>query len=498
MNVLLVNPNSGYQVQIESAPLGLLSIAAYLKERGFHVRMCDRKIGKNPLKKAVRGFQPDAVGISVAHMEDIHDGVRVSRWFRARGIPVIWGGQFSSLIPDMILREGGADYVVLGEGEITFCELLRAIERKSEAAQVKGVAYLELPGAVRRTPAREFADLADFPVTDWSFINLREYFFSDLVVGRRKMLCLYSSKGCPGNCTFCYNKDFHHSKCRKRPDGHVIREIEQLVTEYGMDGIIFVDDDMFGADRSDVRGFCERLRDSDLNVLWRCYSQLSRLSREDFRLMYDAGCRRIFCGIESGSPETLRRIRKNINLAAMESAVQNCHEAGILTHCAFIIGFPDETEEQLRDTVRLMQRLDSDMNSTHILAYFPIPCSEAYIHLVDTGQLLPPRTLREWSRYKVRENMINNFSNVPTRDLRVVWAYFYWRTFSRKTNKEGVGRHENARFGIISSLRNILRKSFINMCGCLLSSAKLFLTIVWYAHAYPGVRKKYGLFDGHI
>ena len=491
MNVLLVNPNCGFQTYIKSAPLGLLSIATYLKERGHCVRMYDRKIEKLSPAKAVRGFRPDAVGVSVASVADIHDGIKISRWFRRRGIPVVWGGQFSSLVPDMILREGSADYVVIEEGETTFSELLRAIENKDGFAQVKGLAYLEA-GETRRTPTREFADLADMPVIDWSFIDPEKYFFPDAELGCRKVLCLYSSKGCSGRCAFCYNKEFHHSTCRKRPNEYVISEMEELATKHGMDGVFFVDDDMFGEkSQGDLRDFCERLRDLGLNVRWRCFTRATGLSREELQLMYEAGCRRFFCGVESGSPEILKRMRKRDDLAKLEGAVRDCNDAGIATTCGFVLGFPGETEEQLRETACLMKRLDSYPNRLQILMHFPFPGSDTYNELVESGRLDPPKTLHEWGKYKLREDIFDNEFNVPARDMHVLQAYFGWRGVFRKADEHA--KRETARSTLGSSLHGIFQQNFFTMIKFIFSSAKYFLTIAWYAHAYPGVLKKYGL-----
>jgi len=491
MNVLLVNPNCGFQTYIKSAPLGLLSIATYLKERDLNVRMYDRKIEKLSPEKAVRGFQPDAVGVSVASVADIHDGVRISRWFRKRGIPVIWGGQFSSLVPEMILRECRADYVVIEEGEITFYELMQALKQKGDTAQIKGIAYLKDSGEMCNTPARGFADLRNMPVIDWSFIEPEKYFIPDPEIGSRKVLCLYSSKGCSGRCAFCYNKEFHHSQCRKRPNEYVISEIEELATKHGMDGVFFVDDDMFGDNQGDMRDFCRRLQEKNLNVRWRCFTRATRLSREELGLIYDAGCRRVFVGVESGSPEILKRMRKRDDLAKIEGAIRNCNEAGIAATCGFVLGFPGETEAQLRETARLMKRLDTYPNRLQILMHFPFPGSDTYNELVGSGWLDPPKSLHEWGKYKLREDIFDNEFNVPARDMHVLQAYFGWRGFFRRPEKHA--KRETARSTFGSSMRNIFQQNFFHMIKFIFSSAKYFITIAWYAHAYPGIRKKYEL-----
>ena len=226
MNVLLVQPNCCFQTLPQSAPLGLLSIAAYIKQHGFQVRVYDRNVEKISFEKVMRVFRPDAVGVAVTSVTHIKDGVAVSHRFRRDGIPVIWGGHMASVVPEMVLREGGADYTVIGEGEITFFELLRVIESKSDVSQVKGIAYLDGMGALRLTPEREFADLADLPVIDWSLVNPKKYFTPR--TNCKRLMYLYASKGCPGRCAFCFNESFHHRKCRRRPVDYVMHEIAEL------------------------------------------------------------------------------------------------------------------------------------------------------------------------------------------------------------------------------------------------------------------------------
>jgi len=492
MNVLLVHPNCGFQPLPQSVPLGLMSIATYLKQRGCHVRVYDRNVEKLSLDKVVRAFRPDVVGVAVISMTHIHDGVAVSRRLRDDGIPVIWGGHMVSLIPDMILREGSADYAVLGEGEVTFYELIQAIQAKWEPAQcrqIKGIVYLDESGQARRTPEREFADLADFPVIDWSFINPQKYFAPRL--GCKKTMYLYCSKGCPGRCAFCFNEGYHHRICRRRPNEYVIREIKELSTKYGLDGVTFADE-MFGLNKKELYDLCGRLRDLEPGIVWGCETKLGHMNREDLQMMYDSGCRWIYFGVESGSPEMQERIHKGINLATIDRDIQNCREIGISSHCGIIVGFPDETEAQIRDSVRLMLRLNA--NLTQATIYYPIPGTEFCNYLVDSGRLTLPQTLWEWGCFSPQAGMFANFPSVPTRDLRVIQSFFYWRSFSQKNFPKGAARYEFALNTIVASLRHIIRQGFLNMFRYIFSSAKVFSTVAWYAHAYPDIRKKYGLY----
>ena len=488
MNVLLINPNSDFSATAKSAPLGLLSIGTYIKERGFHVRIYDRNVDKTSLEKTVAAFKPDVVGISAPSFRHIRDGAAVSHRLRKKGIPVIWGGYLTSILPELILREGTADYVVAGEGEITFHELLQALEKKTDISQINGVIYLDETGAIYRAPEREFANLADFSPIDWPLVDPRQY-FAPQVFGS-KVIYLYSSKGCTGRCAFCANRMFTHSKCRLRPTWHVISEIKELVANYGLEGVQFADE-LFGMNKSDLYDLCDQLR--GLNIVWGCQTRLGHLKREDLQCMYDAGCRHIYYGVESGSQEMLDRVHKGIDLAAIDRDFLDCREIGIITHSGFIIGFPDETEDQLRETVRLL--LGMNTNLFQVYFYFVDPGSEFSNDLIAAGRFIPYQTLREWSNHtSLLGKMTANYSNVPTRDLNVVSSFFFWQTLFRTKLPQGA-KWFYFMFTRIHSVFNFLfTKGILDAIRYLFTPFRIFLSTAWYRYAYPGIRKKYGLY----
>ena len=488
MNVLLINPNhNDFTANVKSAPLGLLSIATYSKQRGFRVRIYDRNTEKTSLEKAVAAFRPDVVGLSVPSYLHIRDSIAVSHWLREKGLPVVWGGHIAFDLPEMILREGCADYVVSGEGEITFHALLEALEKKLDITQIKGLAYLDAAGAFCRTPEREFADLADFPPIDWTLVDPRKYFAPH--VHASKMLYVYCSKGCPARCAFCINEAYYHCKYRKRPNAHVISELKVLVNEYGLDGANF-SDEMFGADKDDLYDLCAQLR--ELHIFWGCQTRLGHLKREDLRHMYDAGCRWIYFGVESGSPETLRRIRKGIDLSRIDLDFRYCREIGIVALSGFIIGFPDETQEQVQETVRLILRLNPSV--CRVNHFNPYPNSELYQQLIESGRMAPSHTLQEMSdAFSFLGKVPYNFSQVPARDLRVIQSFFLWQTLSRTKLPKGSTWLQYVFSMLLSLFENLFAQGVAAALRHLFSPVRLFLSTAWYRFAYPGIRKKYGL-----
>jgi len=490
MNILLIAPKHGFHPSTQYVPLGLLSIATYLKKRGYCVRLYDRNTEQIPLNQALKDFRPHVTGISAIATRQLPDATAIAGELKKQGFPVVWGGPMASIIPEMLLREDVADYIVIGEGEVTFLQLLQAIEQKRSAAQVKGIAFLGEQGEVCRTAEREFTDLAELPASDWAFVTPEKYFSP--FVGCTKMTSVYVSKGCPGRCSFCINEFYHRCRYRARPIEHVIDELKQLVA-HGMDGVFFADE-WFGMDKRYLYQLCDQLR--PLNIAWGSQTRLGHFTREDLQYMYDCGCRWLYFGVESGVPQVLERMNKHLDLTKIDGELENCKEIGIATISGFIIGLPDETEDELRESLRLMRRLDA-MYDTQILihTFSPIPGSELYRDLAGQGRLIPHQSLQQWGSYAKSIDLSVNYSNVPALELNVIQYYFRWRrAFRKETPNSTIGTPFSKTIAMaIIVLRNALQQGFLHIFRSLSFYAALFCKAAWYRFAYPGILKKYGL-----
>lgn len=252
MKVLLINARSSFVMLKTAIPLGLLSIATYLKNNGHTVKIYDRSVDKCSLIKSLNLFSPDIVGISAIGFRSFPDAIKLSKTIKNKKLTVVWGGHIPSLIPEIVLKSGVVDYVVMGEGEITWLALLDAITGKMQLSEIDGLAFVKKGDPVVNKK-RDFADLSQLPIIDFSFVNPKKYFSSN--VSCKKMLHIYSSKGCPFSCTYCYNPYF--SKCiwRARPAEYFLNEIKYLIENYNLDGVYFADD-LLGSSINYVNGFC--------------------------------------------------------------------------------------------------------------------------------------------------------------------------------------------------------------------------------------------------
>lgn len=487
MNVLLINPAVGFYDRTMSTPLGLLSIGSYLKHYGHTVRLYDRCVDKTKLNTVLKQFSPAVVGISVMSSRGLKDAINLSKECKNRGLPVVWGGQLPSLQPDLVIRNDYVDIVSLGEGEETWLELLACFSGQKELSSVLGIIYKK-DGEIVRRPCRPFSDLGAFPPTDWSLIDVTKYM--QTYIGCQKMMYLYSSKGCPGRCAFCPNVTYHQSTHRNRPNEQVIDEIRYLNERYGLDGVYF-SDEVWRTKRSDLQDFCRRMMEADLPVQWGVDLRVGLFNEEDYRLMYQAGCRWIFFGIETGSREMQRLIHKNIPYDKIKPTIELLNEIGFTTMSSFIVGFPDETEEQLRETAQMLNEIPIGLSP--IFHFTPLPGTELYDRLVAEGRYHEPEKLEDLFHIVATESLGTNYSKVPDTDLKVIRNWYHWKSFTNKNAIQDSKPFEFARQTIQSTLSVIAMKGPLSLFVNAVSAAYEFLYVFYYSHMFPKIRKKYGL-----
>lgn len=487
MKVLFINPSVGYYTRALSNPLGLLSIATHVKNNGHEVKLEDRCVNKLNINKLLDSYKPDIIGVSLMSSRGLIDAEKISKAARVRGIPVVWGGQMPSLQMEQVLDLDLVDYISYGEGEETWLEMMNALESGRPFSEIQGLAYKE-NGKVIVTPCRKFADLRDMPVSDYTLIDPPKYMQTYL--GCKKMMYIYSAKGCPCRCAFCSNMNFHKSTYRKRPNEYVLEEIRYLIENHGADGFFF-SDELWVVKRDDLVDFCEKVHESGLKFQWGIELRIGMFGEEEYQMLYDAGCRWIFFGIETGSKEMQKIVHKNIDYNKIAPTFEILNRIGITTIGSFIIGFPNETVEQLRDTVKLLNTVKA--NLTPVFHFTPIPGTELYDQVVANGTYKAPKTLKAMSKVVATESLGVNLSAVPSVDLRVIRSWYLWKSFSNKGALQEHGAFEFAKETILNGLHSISLKGPINFFIDGFKALYEFLYIFWYSHAYPKIIKKYDL-----
>lgn len=490
MNVLLyvpppLPPGLGV-VHPRALPIGALVIGSYAKHAGHTVKIID---GDAPeaLADAVRdGFVPDVLGISLITMYGILavDGIRhfISEVRKLADPAVVFGGAGASVLSEILLNEKLADYVVVGPGEDVFVELLSALEAGSAVSGIPGVVYLDAAGACVQEARPKCGGYGMSLPLDYSLMDITHY-ISDMSENKnkvRKGLAVYTSRGCKYRCTFCYNEAFFACSYQMRPVSVIISEMKYLIEHHGITHFTMMDE-CFGADKGWLYELCNAMLAELPPVTWSCMHHGGVRTREDYELMYKAGCRQTFTGIESADPQMNRKIRKGLDLSRIPAEIELMHELGMRVTLSFIVGFPDETREQLRHSCDFM--LSSKADIFYIGEFYLIPDTKLFEELVSAGRVTAPKTLAEVQAY-LSPGRYPNYSNVPERDLNAVLGFINlaWRLALVLENGK-----------IFSNLRLYAKMHSGGDKRYLFTSILFFLKCFWDVAAHPLIRKRYGL-----
>jgi anaerobic magnesium-protoporphyrin IX monomethyl ester cyclase len=341
-------------------PLGIAYIASSLRQAGHDVRLLDCTfLRRDEALTRARGAGADVVGIyAMAGMED--DCLRLARGLRGHCRLLVAGGPLPTCEPERFAA--AFDVVVRGEAEATMVELLAAYEGGGDLAVVPGVAFRARRGGgeqpLAAAPARPFVrdlDALPFPARD--LLPNAAY----IAAGRRSygysITTVMSTRGCPFTCEFCSNVVFGDSY-RARSAANVVDEVEQALA-LGYDRISFADD-VFTLDRRRVLQICDEIERRGLKFLWECLGRVDTFDAQTAARMREAGCFRIFFGIESGNDRILALMDKRITTAQARGAVETAHAAGLQVGAFFILCYPGDSDETALDTIRFATSLPLD------------------------------------------------------------------------------------------------------------------------------------------
>ncbi len=488
MKVLMIYPAVERYYRSITGPSGILSISTFLKENGHEIKFVDRCAKRDSLKELFDSFKPEICGVSFISTRSIVDVRDIYAEAKSRNIPVIVGGPLVSTVPEMVINEGCADMVIKGEGEITWLETLRAMENGSPLSEVDGLCYKD-NGVFKENKDREFADLSLFPPIDWSLTGDPSVYFQTLF-SFKKIMYIYTAKGCVGQCTFCFSRNFQKSCFRQRPMSTALSEVKYLKENYDLDGVHFCDE-LWCKTREQMYENCRAISESGLDFAWGCNFRLDQLRKEDFEYMHSVGCRWIFFGIESGSEYVHKLMKKGIHLDKVYETVKACYDAGITPICSFIMGFPGERVEDLKKTCELIKKIKFAMFDCSF--FYPQEGTEIYEKLVSEGKMQPYKTLDDLRYTELNEFKfitLNNHSEVPSRDLKVIRSWILWQSFTRRTpGQKGFFGLKAVRDAILGLFGGGIKHFFI----AFKSAASMFLNVLFNVFMFRGILKKYGL-----
>ncbi len=431
MKVALTNPYPYYAEGTESTtypPLGILYIGAYIEELVDSLLIYDGNALKTDVECTFRRlmeFKPDIIGISV--------NIATSRAARELAVKIkekysevfiVMGGPLPTACPDDWVEY--CDVVIVGEGEIPFYKIVECKINGNES-------FIEEAGIFVKGKEKTFGerlDVDNIPFPAYRYLEPALKYYSDGARLRRKnMAPLLTSRGCPFNCIFC-DKSVMGSGFRPRSPEAVIKEIRWLRKEFGVNQLDIMDDN-FTFDIERANKILDALIDE--KGYWvNCQNGLraDRLTPELVKKMKQAGVFRVGIGIESGSPDILKKINKSLSLEQVRKAIKWLRKEKITVHGYFILGFPFESASDIEKTQRFA--VESNPHFANFSLFLPFPGSKIYNELKNNGQLLNDR-LDEINTGFFRDGASTKLEYMTSGELKVLygktWKIFYFRVF---------------------------------------------------------------------
>lgn len=366
MKVLLINPPYPFE-ESPTPPFGLISLAAFLLKEGVDVRIEDyivQPYSRERVKKTLNEFKPDVVGATAVTMT-VNRALAILKDYKDENpdIITVMGGPHVTFDADnILLHNGHVDYIVRGEGEITFTEMLRAIDMGVPVDKVQGISYHK-NGMVTHNENRPLIpDINILPYPARHLVSLSKYRAMGFPIN------MVTSRGCPNKCIFCVGSRMVGRKVRYFDVNRVVDEFELLSTmRFKQVNIV---DDLFTANKKRCMAICDEIMRRGIRHPWVAFARVDTVSKELLESLKAAGCTTLCFGIESGNQEILDRVKKNITLEKCRNAVALCNDVGIEPMTSYILGLPGETPETVRTTMEFAKSL-SPLYGYHILAPFP-------------------------------------------------------------------------------------------------------------------------------
>ena len=385
-------------------PLGIGYLASYLRSHGAQARIFQAGPGDHDaqLLSAIREFQPDMACISVMTPSYPRAAALCREIKAAHGCVTVLGGHHVSAVGTEVLAQCvHADYAVAGEGENALLALVAALRNgETDLSHVPGLVWRDADGAARQNPQADLiTDLDALPFPARDLVDMSRYRLHSYIDFGKRSATMITSRGCPFKCMFCSSWLTMGSKYRFRSVENIMQEIRELTGRWGVDHIVFEDDTMT-LKRERMLALCAELERMKNRPTWYCLSRVDSMDLELARAMKRAGCRMVNFGIESGSPEILKKIGKKISLDKAREAVSACDRAGLRTQCTFIVGFPYDTRETMAMTWEAARVINPS-----IAIFFPLtpyPGTRVFNEHLDKSRR--PQSVAEWERFLMTAN----------------------------------------------------------------------------------------------
>ncbi|MBI1745891.1 MAG: radical SAM protein [Acidobacteria bacterium] len=371
MNILLVRAKPTFMDMILGIPIGLAMIGAVVDRlKQHHVEILDLALERSTeaaeqklRDKMAGGRRYDLVGLTCMTVE-YEPACRAAQLIKAidPSVRTVFGGQHPTIRTEEVIKNDFCDFVVIGEGEETFLDLVVALERGGNFTSVFGLAFTANGQAQINPPRPSIMDLDALPFPAYHLLDVEAYFRLEAArytPKNKRCLQIFTSRGCPWRCTYCH--DLFGKKFRARTAENVLEEIRLLYHQYGIRELM-VEDDIFNLDMERAKKICDLIIASEMKLYLQFGNglRLERFDEELVRKLAQAGTHHIAIAIESASPRIQKLIKKNLRLDKTMEVFSWLRKHKINSLGFFMIGFPFETKEEIEQTIQYARQTDLD------------------------------------------------------------------------------------------------------------------------------------------
>ncbi len=435
LDCLLISPPVHYlegeniwkEIDSNFPPLGLASIAAHVRSKGFGVEIIDCNIDApsveafekhftNHYKAAGRQLRVIGLTAATCYVKKAYQIGEICRRLYPEAL-IVFGGVHATFMSDEVINQPFVDVVAVGEGEITMEEILAG----KNLAEIDGIIYKEA-GEIRHAGARQrIKDLDSLPLPAYDLLPVLKYRPAKGSYKKLPAMSMMTSRGCPGRCTFC-NKTLGSQMVFKSAAG-VFAEIKYLADHYGVRQIMFYDD-TFTVMRKNVMELCRLLIENGMDLSWTCFARVDYVDEEMLKSMKAAGCHQIMYGVENIDESVLKNINKKINLPQVIDAVRWTKAAGIECRLAFMVGNPGDNREIVERNIDFIKKVNPDYLIVNITT--PYPGTEMFAWAKEHDLILT----YDWDDYNLAKPVMR-LENMTEQEINACYRTMYRRVYFR-------------------------------------------------------------------
>jgi radical SAM superfamily enzyme YgiQ (UPF0313 family) len=359
-------------------PLGILYISAYLEQHGYANEVFDATFSdKKTFYQYLANSQPGIIGIYTNLMTKLNV-LKIIRHIKTNfpGTSIVLGGPEVRASAASFL-EYGADIIVIGEGEATMLEIVEHIKNnkgKEELRTIAGIAFMQDGGVMQTTERQKIPDINTLPFPNRNKVDLGLYLDAWKKFHGRNAISVSTMRGCPYSCKWC-SRAVYGMSYRRRSAELVAEELQNIYATYSPDSIWFVDD-VFTISHKWLNEFNAALKKRNLLVAYECITRADRLNEDVIRVLKESGCFRVWIGAESGSQKVIDLMDRRVKVEQVRDMIRLASGYGIETGTFIMLGYPGETEADIKETIHHLKSSNPD-HFTITIAY-PIKGTELY------------------------------------------------------------------------------------------------------------------------